>query len=91
MALTDIGTDAKYGLRRLFAAPGFTALASLTLALGIAAATSVFCVIQAVLLNPFPYADADGILVFQIRDPASPRRGDRHWITASVSIDNCGR
>ena len=54
-------------------------LATVTLALGIAAATTIFSVIETVLLNPFPYRNADSIRVFQIRDPASPRRGDRSW------------
>ena len=79
MTLTDIGHDLRHGLRRLWTTPAFTALATVTLALGIAAATTIFSVIETVLLNPFPYQDADNILVFQIRDPASPRRGDRSW------------
>ncbi|HEY7186911.1 MAG TPA: ABC transporter permease, partial [Vicinamibacterales bacterium] len=71
--------DLRYSVRKLRTSPGFTLLATLTLAIGIAAATTIFSAIQTVLLNPFPYADADRILVFQIRDPASPRRGDRWW------------
>ena len=79
MTLTDVGHDLHYGLRRLRAAPAFTLLATVTLALGIAAATTIFSVIETVLLNPFPYRDAEHILVFQIRDPANPRRSDRSW------------
>jgi len=79
MTLTEIGHDLRHGRRRLRTAPAFTVLATVTLALGIAAATTIFSVIETVLLNPFPYRDADRILVFQIRDPASPRRGDRSW------------
>ena len=80
MALRDIGDDVRHGVRRLVASPGFTLLAALTLALGIGAATSIFSVIQTVLLNPYPYADANNILVFQIRNPASPRTGDRAFL-----------
>jgi len=80
---TAIVADIRLSARRLRTSPGFTVLATLTLAIGIAAATSIFSAIQTVLLNPFPYADADRILVFQIRDPASPRRGDRGWFFGS--------
>jgi predicted permease len=77
--VTEIASDLRYSARKLRTSPGFTLPATLTLAIGIAAATSIFSVIQTVLLNPFPYTDTGSIHVFQIRDPASPRRGDRWW------------
>src|ERR1051326_1656394 len=57
----EIGGDIRYGLRGLRRNPGFAAVAVLSLALGIGATTAMFSLIYAVLLHPFPYADADRI------------------------------
>jgi predicted permease len=58
----ELGADTRYGLRGLRRNPGFTAVAVLSLALGIGATTAIFSLIYAVLLHPFPYADADRIM-----------------------------
>lgn len=54
--------DLRYGIRGLRRAPGFTVVAVVTLALGIGAITSVFAVVQGVLIKPLPFADADALV-----------------------------
>jgi predicted permease len=58
----ELSGDIRYGLRALLRNPGFAAVAVLSLALGIGATTAMFSLIYAVLLHPFPYADADRIM-----------------------------
>ncbi|MEA2543459.1 MAG: hypothetical protein QOH35_4825, partial [Acidobacteriaceae bacterium] len=58
----ELGGDIRYGLRALRRNPGFAAVAVLSRALGIGATTAMFSLIYAVLLHPFPYADADRIV-----------------------------
>ncbi len=60
--------DFRYGFRMMAKNPGFAAMAILTLALGIGASAAIFSVIDGVLLNPFPYAHTDRLVVLQIED-----------------------
>src|SRR5262245_55517087 len=54
--------DVKYGARMLLKAPGFTAVAVVTLALGIGANTAIFSVIDGMLLRPLPYERAERLV-----------------------------
>jgi putative ABC transport system permease protein len=60
--LQDSLQDLRHGARALRRAPAFTAVAVLTLACGIGATTAVFTVVQAVLIKPLPYVDADALV-----------------------------
>src|SRR5579862_8984297 len=57
--------DLRYALRKLRESPGFAATAILTLALGIGSSTAIFAVLDAVLLEPLPFPQADRLVAVE--------------------------
>jgi putative ABC transport system permease protein len=65
--------DLRYGLRTLRRSPGFTAVAMLTLALGIGANTAIFSMLEGVVLAPLPYREAERLVALLQTRPDNPR------------------
>jgi predicted permease len=73
--LKSVIADCRFGLRQLRKNPGLTAVAILTLALGIGATAAIFSVVYGVLLRPLPYPDSDRIMVvLEVNSKGGPSR-----------------
>jgi putative ABC transport system permease protein len=71
--LEELRGDVLFAFRQLMAAPGFTLVAVLTLALGIGANSAIFALVDATLLRPLPYRDADRLVTIWETSSATQR------------------
>jgi putative ABC transport system permease protein len=77
--------DVKYGLRNLLKRPGFTAIAVLTIALGVGANSTIFSIVNALLLKPLPFPDPERVVALWDRVPS--RGVDRNEVAAANYFD----
>ncbi len=84
-ALERMTQDLKYALRQMRRSPGFTAVAVLTLALGMGANTAVFSVVNTVLLRPLPYPESERLVQMWSTNPNANRWGT--WVAYPRFVD----
>src|SRR5262249_49561881 len=77
--------DVRYGFRVLKKSPAFATLAVITLALRICATTTIYSVVYAVVLNPFPYKDVDTLMSVKVWEPG--QRGFRLYYTPAQFLE----
>jgi len=75
--------DVRYGARALLKSPGFAAIAVVTLALGIGANAAIFSVLNAVLLRPLPWGDADRAVMIWSKWTAF----EKTWVAEGEVVD----
>ena len=82
-----LGQDIRFALRNLRKSPAFAIIAAVTLALGIGASTAIFSVIENVLMEPFPYTDAQRLVSVQIHDTEQNDPGGRAGYSGPEFLD----
>ena len=85
--MMTLGQDIRYALRNLRKTPGFAIVAVLTLALGIGASTAIFSVMENILMEPFPYPDAQRFYSVQIHDTERNEPGGRSAFSGPEYLD----
>jgi putative ABC transport system permease protein len=86
-ALAGVLRDFQYAIRTLAKSKGFAGVAIITLALGISASTALFSVIYNVLIQPFPYADAQRLMAIQVHDTERNEPGGRAGFVGPEFLD----
>ena len=81
--MTDLLHDLRHSLRGFARTPGFTALAVITLALGIGANSAIFSVVNGVILKPLGYPDAGQLVMITSESPGFPR----FWLDPAEYFD----
>jgi len=85
--METLGQDVRYALRNMRKSPGFAVVAILTLALGIGASTAIFSVMHNILVEPFPYRDAQRYMSMQIHDTERSEPGGRAGYLGAELLD----
>src|SRR5438309_9536243 len=83
--MNTLARDFRHAVRMLLKSPGFTLAAILSLAIGIGANTSIFSIINALLLRPLPYQDADRLVILWNRSPGLNIAED--WFSTAQYFD----
>jgi putative ABC transport system permease protein len=92
MRFDEVRSDVRLAVRQLIAAPGFTAVAVLTLALGIGVNSAIFALADATLMRPLPFGQAESLVMLWERTRTSPKTGVsplnmRDWAAQSQSFE----
>src|SRR5215467_16164382 len=76
---SELGQDIRYGFRTMIANKAFSALAVLSLALGIGANTAIYSLMESILLRSLPVADPESLVVLNWRS-RPPYDGNKQWV-----------
>jgi len=85
--LESLGSDLHFGARTLWKSRAFSAIAIITLALGVGASSAIFSVIDNILLEPFPYPAAQRLMSLVIHDVDQSNPGGRGAFTGAEFLD----
>jgi predicted permease len=87
--LQELWRDIRFGGRHLARTPAVSGLAILSLAAGVMAATAIYSVVHAVILDPFPYKDVDHLM--SVRVTSANQRGSRTGYSVDQFLEIAGR
>jgi putative ABC transport system permease protein len=85
--MESLGSDLRFGARTLWKSRAFSAIAIITLALGVGASTAIFSVIDNILLEPFPYPQAQRLMSLEIHNTDESNPGGRGAFSDAEFLD----